>query len=103
MTPHADTGRERRAIAPLPRYPALTLDCTSTDHWEVPAAEWMGRIQRAGGPWFEAVEVLALYERGAQRTLTWRLTFRHPDRTLTHAEVAPYRTAVEAVLTPEEQ
>ncbi|HVT38525.1 MAG TPA: phenylalanine--tRNA ligase subunit beta [Gemmatimonadaceae bacterium] len=76
---------------PLPRMPASEVDLALLVPDECPAAEVERVIRRSGG---ELLEALVLFDefRGTgvpegKRSLAWRLTFRHPERTLRDKEI----------------
>ncbi|HWJ24832.1 MAG TPA: phenylalanine--tRNA ligase subunit beta [Gemmatimonadaceae bacterium] len=76
---------------PLPTTPAAERDLTLVVPTTVPAADVERVMRRAGGDILESLAVVAEF-RGAgvpagARALTWRLTFRHPERTLGTKEV----------------
>jgi phenylalanyl-tRNA synthetase beta chain len=78
-----------------PAYPAVQVDVTLA----LPEGVAAGAVERvftgSGESWLERTELLSEF-RGAgdspeTRRLTWRLTFRHPDRTLREKEVEAKR------------
>lgn len=96
--PHYEADRLVQA-APLPRHPAVVRDVSLLVRADLPAATLRGTMQAvAPGTLASVVE----FDRFAGRalpegtvSLSFRLTFRHPDRTLTDAEV---QAAVDAML-----
>jgi phenylalanyl-tRNA synthetase beta chain len=83
-------------------FPALRQDLAVVVAEDVPAATVRATVMAAGGELLRAAEVFDLY-RGEQladdrKSLALRLEFRAPDRTLSDAEVAPLREAIEAAL-----
>jgi phenylalanyl-tRNA synthetase beta chain len=79
------------AFAALPVTPPAEIDIALVVPDEVPAARVEEAIRRHGGGILESVALFDEF-RGAgvepgSRSLAWRLTFRHPDRTLRDREV----------------
>jgi phenylalanyl-tRNA synthetase beta chain len=69
---------------------------------EVPEADVAAAVREAGAPLLAEVRLFDVY-RGApipagQKSLAYALVYRAPDRTLTDAETAGSRAAVEAAL-----
>ncbi|HET7458269.1 MAG TPA: phenylalanine--tRNA ligase subunit beta [Gemmatimonadaceae bacterium] len=80
-----------RPYHPLPTTPAAERDVTLLVPNAVAAADVERVLHRAGGEILESVALVTEF-RGAgvpddARALTWRLTFRHPERTLSTKEV----------------
>lgn len=80
---------------PLPTTPAAEFDLALLVPNDLPAVEVERVMRRAGG---ELLERLTLFDeyRGdtvppGYRSLAWRLTFRHPERTLREKEIAGRR------------
>lgn len=87
---------------PLPRYPAVTRDLAPVFPSTVPYADIEAAARAAAGPLLESLRLTDVYE-GAnlgagRRSLTLRLTFRAPERTLKDAEVEAALTPVRAAL-----
>jgi len=88
----AESGRrEPLRYRPIPTMPAAELDLALLVPDAVTAGEVEGVLRTAGG---ELLERCALFDefRGAgipagTRSLAWRLTFRHPERTLRDKEL----------------
>ncbi len=85
--------------APLPRHPAIVRDVSLLVPADLPAATLRGTMQAAAPP--TLVEVIE-FDRYAGRSLpagtvslSFRLTFRHPERTLTEGDV---QAAIEIML-----
>jgi phenylalanyl-tRNA synthetase beta chain len=83
-------------------YPAVNQDVAVVVDESVPAAEVRAAVLEGGGDLLRSAEVFDLY-RGEQvgegrKSLALRLSFRAPDRTLTDAEVAERRSAIEAAV-----
>lgn len=80
-----------RAIAPLPRFPSIVRDLSIVVDERLPAADVRGTIRSSGPATLVTVREFDRYTgKGVpdgQVSLSIRLTFRHPDRTLTDAEV----------------
>lgn len=79
------------AFQPLPTTPAAERDVSLLVPDAVPAARVAEVLRREGGELLERVDLVAEF-RGAgvepgARSLTWRLAFRHPERTLRDKEI----------------
>ena len=78
-----------------PSFPAVRIDVTLL----VPAAVSAGAVETvlhgAKEPMLERIDLLSQFHGdnvpAGQRSLTWRLTFRHPERTLREKEVEARR------------
>lgn len=86
-------------MTPLPRHPAVVRDVSLLVPADLPAATLRGTMQAVAPP--TLVEVIE-FDRYAGRalpagtvSLSFRLTFRHPERTLTEGDV---QAAIEAML-----
>jgi phenylalanyl-tRNA synthetase beta chain len=91
-----------RGYRDLLSHPALTQDIAIVVDEGTTAAEIERAVRAGGGDLLRSVRPFDLY-RGEQigegrKSLALRLEFRAPDRTLTEAEVAERRTAIEAAL-----
>jgi phenylalanyl-tRNA synthetase beta chain len=87
---------------PLPVMEAATFDLALVVPACVSAAAVEARLREVGGDLLESVEVFDEY-RGAEvgaghRSLAWRLTFRHPERTLRDKEIEGRRAKLLAAL-----
>jgi phenylalanyl-tRNA synthetase beta chain len=84
---------------PIPDQPAVERDLALLGSRGVSAEDMEREIRAAAGELLEAVWPFDLYEgKGVpegERSIAWRLRFRHPERTLTDAEVD---RAIEVVL-----
>ncbi len=93
------TGSDRVRVTPLPRFPSSARDISIVVPSGLSAADIRDTIRRAAPPTLERVGEFDRYQgRGVPEgscSLSLRLTFRAPDRTLTDAEV---QTAMDAVL-----
>ena len=82
---------DRMQAAPVPRYPSLTRDLSLEIDDALPAAEVRDTIRAAGGPYLVDIQEVDRYQgKGVASgavSLSIRLTFRAPDRTLTDPEV----------------
>ena len=91
-------GLDRLRAAPVPRYPSVTRDISVEVDAALPAARVRDTIRAAAGPTLaEVVEVDRYAGSGVAAgavSLSFRLTFRDPDRTLTDAEVQQSTGAV---------
>lgn len=86
-----ETPRVFTRVKPLPTTPAAEFDLALIVPNEMPAAQVEGVIRHAGGDMLERLELFDEF-RGAgipdgKRSLAWRLTFRHPERTLRDKEI----------------
>jgi phenylalanyl-tRNA synthetase beta chain len=94
------SGRE--TYEDVTTYPAIYQDLAIVVDEDVPAARVRAAVTEGGGELLRSAHVFDLY-RGAQigegkKSLALRLEFRAPDRTLTDAEVAQRRAAIESAL-----
>jgi phenylalanyl-tRNA synthetase beta chain len=98
LAPLFEHAREA-APGDLPRFPAAARDLALLVPAGIPAAIVEGAVRAAAGPMLEGISLFDRYagsEIGADRvSLAFSLSFRHPDRTLTDAEVADRMVAVE--------
>ena len=76
---------------PVPRYPSVTRDLSVEIDDALPAAQLRGTIRAAAGPALVSIKEVDRYQGKGITTgavsLSVRLTFRAPDRTLTDGEV----------------
>ncbi|HEY0995775.1 MAG TPA: phenylalanine--tRNA ligase subunit beta [Gemmatimonadaceae bacterium] len=100
-SPAARTTRYR----PLPTTPAAEFDLALLVRDDLPAAEVERVIRRTAG---ELLESLVLFDRyqgkgvdEGYRSLAWRLTFRHPERTLRDKEIEGRRAKILSTLQSE--
>jgi phenylalanyl-tRNA synthetase beta chain len=84
---------------PLPEHPAAERDLALLGARATSAAAMEAVLREAGGELLEELWPFDVYEgKGipeGERSVAWRLRFRHPERTLTDAEVD---RAIEAIL-----
>jgi len=106
---HAHAPAERTSgalgairVTPLPTTPAAEFDLALVVPDTTSAASVEDALRRAGG---ELLERVALFDefRGAgvpagSRSLAWRLTFRHPERTLREKEIEGRRARLLEIL-----
>jgi phenylalanyl-tRNA synthetase beta chain len=83
-------------------FPSVLQDIAVVVPDDVSAAAVSAAVREGGGPLLASVELFDVY-RGeqageGQKSLALRLTFQASDRTLTDAEVAERRAAIEAAL-----
>jgi phenylalanyl-tRNA synthetase beta chain len=83
---------------PFPSTPSTFVDIALLVPNDLPAARLENTIREASGDLLESLTLLSEY-RGAVipdglRSIAWRLTFRHPERTLRDKEVAGRRDKV---------
>ena len=87
---------------PLPRFPAVERDLSVLCDAEAAAVDVWDVVHAAGGPRLQAAEVTARYDRPpvppGRVSLTFRLVFQDPSRTLTGDEVQAAMDAVVAAL-----
>ncbi|MHB0948710.1 MAG: phenylalanine--tRNA ligase subunit beta [Gemmatimonadaceae bacterium] len=90
---------------PLPTTPAAEFDLALLVRDDLPAAEVERVIRRTAG---ELLESLMLFDRyqgkgvdEGYRSLAWRLTFRHPERTLRDKEIEGRRAKILSTLQSE--
>ncbi len=100
-----DTARVPVRVTPLPTTPAIERDVSLLMPDGEPATAAGHLIRDAAGDLLEGVRIIAEY-RGAsvgkgRRSVTFRLTFRAPDRTLRDADVDPIEQKVLGVLQQE--
>lgn len=86
-----DAPRKPRSFVPVPRFPSITNDVSLVAADEVRAGSLAAAIRRGGGPFLGTVDLVAVYS-GApipegRRSLSFRMTFTAPDRTLSDGEV----------------
>lgn len=88
-----------RPIQPLPRFPSAVRDLSIIVDERLPAAELRGTIRSSAPSTLVSVREFDRYKgkgiEPGQVSLSVRLTFRHPDRTLTDTEV---QQAVDAIV-----
>lgn len=89
-------------VEPLPRFPAVSRDLSLMTDASRPAAGWLAETRRAGGTLLTDAFVSDRYEGPPLPTgkvsLTLRLRYRHPDRTLTGGEIQESVAAIVAAL-----
>jgi phenylalanyl-tRNA synthetase beta chain len=96
------TGGAEPVYRDVTSFPAVLQDIAVAVGEDVPAAAVVGAVREGAGELLASVELFDVY-RGeqageGQKSLALRLTFQAPDRTLTDAEVAERRAAIEAAL-----
>jgi phenylalanyl-tRNA synthetase beta chain len=83
-------------------FPAVLQDIAVVVGADAPAASVLDAVRSAGGPLLESAEIFDVYRGeqvgGDEKSLALRLSFRAPDRTLTDAEAAERRAAIESAL-----
>lgn len=92
------TTREPVRYVPLPTQPAAEFDLALLVPDSVPAGDVEKCLRSTGGELLERVQLFDEF-RGkgvpdGTRSLAWRLTFRHPERTLRDKEVEGRRSAL---------
>jgi phenylalanyl-tRNA synthetase beta chain len=95
-------GRTSEALTPLPRYPSIVRDVSILVADTLPAEKVRGTIRATAPDTLESVREFDRYTgKGVpdgQVSVSYRLTFRAPDRTLTDPEVQRAMDAVLAAL-----
>jgi phenylalanyl-tRNA synthetase beta chain len=99
--PTGQPGDDLRAES-LPRFPSIVRDLSVLVDAALPAAAVRGTIRSSAPPTLvHAIEFDRYRGKGIPEgrvSLSWRLTFRSPERTLTDAEVDEAMTAIVAAL-----
>jgi phenylalanyl-tRNA synthetase beta chain len=82
----------------ISRYPATVQDLSFVVGVEVPAAQLEAALRKYAGALLESLTLFDVYEgaplEAGKRSLTYRLTFRAPDRTLSDAELSKARAKI---------
>ena len=98
-------GHPHRRYRPLPTTPAVEFDLALLVPAALDAADVETVIRRAAG---DLLEDLALFDQyvgqgveAGRRSLAWRLTFRHPERTLRDKEIEGRRAKILSALQQE--
>ena len=95
---HIEIFDDLRA-SPVPRHPSVTRDLSLELEDALPAAQVRGTIQAAAGPTLVSITEIDRYQgteiAAGAVSLSYRLIFRAPDRTLTDVEV---QLCIDAVL-----
>jgi phenylalanyl-tRNA synthetase beta chain len=98
----AASGRDDLRVAPLPRYPSIVRDLSVIVSETLPAAAVRGTIRAAAPPELERIEEFDRYQgkgiADGQVSLSFHLTFRAADRTLTDREADRAMEAIVAAL-----
>jgi len=116
VAPAGQGARERGAVArpigapiayrPVPTLPSASFDValilgereTPAGKRKVTVAEVESLMRAASGPLLESLQLLSEYigegVPSGSRSVAWRLTFRHPERTLREQEIAGRRDKV---------
>lgn len=95
---------ERVRYRPLPTMPAASFDLAFIVPEALPAARVEAVLRQTGGELLERVELFDEFRDGmvaGSRSLAWRLTFRHPERTLNEKEIAGRRQKLIAMVEKE--
>jgi len=98
----ANKNLSQSRFTPFSTYPAVSRDMALYAPVDLPVADLIGVMEKAGGKLLENVEVFDEY-RGenvpeGQRSLAFSLTYQASDRTLTDEEVEPLLEKVRAAL-----
>ena len=101
----AKAAATRVRYAPLPTMPAAEFDLALLVPVATTAADVERVIRAAAGELLERLELFDLYTGSAvpagQRSIAWRLTFRHADRTLRDKEIEGRRNKILGALQQE--
>jgi phenylalanyl-tRNA synthetase beta chain len=94
-----------RRVRPLPRHPSIVRDLSIVIDERLPAAKVRGTIRRNAPATLVDVREFDRYQGAGvpqgSVSLSLRLTFRHPERTLTDSEVQQAVEAIVSALTAE--
>jgi phenylalanyl-tRNA synthetase beta chain len=94
-----------RRVRPLPRHPSIVRDLSIVVDERLPAAKVRGTIRRNAPATLVDVREFDRYQGAGvpqgSVSLSLRLTFRHPERTLTDSEVQQAVEAIVSALTAE--
>lgn len=96
-------ARAKRAFKALPVYPPVRRDITVTAGADIKIADILEKLLVLKMPLLEGAALVDCYtpESSSERSLTFRLTFRHPGRTLKDSEVDKEREKAAAFLKKE--
>ena len=98
-------ARPARPFRPLPTTPASEFDLALLVPNTVTAAQVETTIRAAAGDLLERLTAFDLYEgsgvEAGHRSIAWRLTLRHPERTLRDKEIDGRRARILSALTQE--
>jgi len=105
LTALAEKNLSQSRFSPFSTYPAVARDMAFYAPIDLPVADLMQVMEKAGGKLLENVELFDEY-RGenvpdGQRSLAFSLTYQARDRTLTDEEVEPLLEKVRKALTEE--
>ncbi len=93
-----DLVPERFDSQPVPAYPPVLEDLAIIVNEAVPAAKAQELISQTGGKLLTDVALFDIYQGdqigSGKKSLAYRLTYQHPERTLTDAEVAKLREKI---------
>jgi phenylalanyl-tRNA synthetase beta chain len=93
-----DLVPERFDSEPVPAYPPVLEDLAIVVNESVPAAKAQELIVQTGGKLLIGVALFDIYQGdqvgSGKKSLAYRLTYQHPERTLTDAEVAKLRERI---------
>ena len=88
--PLVKVGLTARPFVPLPRFPAIDRDLNVVVDADLPWSALAGTIDTVRPEHLETFRFVSRYQgkqlAGDKKSITFALTFRHPDRTLTHEE-----------------
>lgn len=91
--------------SPIPKHPAVLRDVSILVDMTVKASHILNIIQRVGGNLVEDVDLFDYYEGEnlpeSKKSLAFHIIYRHPDRTLSDAEVDQVHKKIEKALKKE--
>ncbi len=91
-----------RQYQPVPTMPAMEVDLALIVPDSVPSADVASAIRDAAGDMLERLQVFDEFRGGGipeeMRSLAWRLTFRHPERTLRDKDIQGRTAKILSVL-----
>jgi phenylalanyl-tRNA synthetase beta chain len=100
-----DYARHRHQYKPLPTMPPAEFDLAFIVPDSVPAASVENTLRESGGDLLESAVLFDEFSgpgvAAGHRSLAWRLTFRHPERTLNDKEIAGRRQKLIATVEKE--
>lgn len=92
--------KKKKTYQPIPKYPAMKRDLSLVVPEKITVEEIIQEIKKTAQELLKTAELFDLYQGQnipeACRSLSFSLTYQHPDRTLTESEV---NTLNEAVIT----
>ncbi|MFH1259931.1 MAG: phenylalanine--tRNA ligase subunit beta [Elusimicrobiota bacterium] len=94
--------KKKKAYQPIPKYPAIKRDLSLVVPEKITVEEIINEIKKIAQELLKTVELFDLYQGKnipeACRSLSFSLTYQHPERTLTESEINTLNEAVIASL-----